>query len=99
MYANIYRTASAIKYTLSQITVNSWKAECKNNNTVFKKAGRANFLCENLIGKVKDITIRTRASGGFMNRKQIFSITRGVVGANYENALEQWNFTFDESMG
>lgn len=75
------------KYNFNQITVNSWKDTCKNNNTVFNKAGRSNLLGENLIKKVKDTAIGTRAAVGVMNRKQILSMVRRVARANDPNAL------------
>ena len=85
-YANIYETASAIKkfstqyekYTFNRTTVNSWKAKSKNKS-VFNKAGRPNILGKNLIKKVKDIAISTRAAGGVINRKQILHIAKGVI--------------------
>ena len=95
-YANIYGTASAIKkfstkyekYTFNQ-TVNSWKAKSKN------KSGRPNILGENLIKKVKDIAIGTRAAGGVINRKQILNIANGVITANDPNALEEYGGTLN----
>ena len=88
-----------MKYTFNQATVNSWKAKCKNNSAVPNKAERLNLLGENLIKKVKDIAISTRASSGVINREQILNITRGVFRANDRNTLEWWNFIFDGLMG
>ena len=101
-YANIYGTASAIKkfstkyekYTFNQTTVNSWKAKSKNKS-VFNKAGRPNILGENLIKKVKDIAIGTRAARGVINRKQILNIAKGVIEANDPNALEEYGGTLN----
>ena len=101
-YANIYGTASAIKkfptkyekYTFNRTTVNSWKAKSKNKS-VFNKAGRPNILNENLIKKVKDITIGTRAAGGVINRKQILNTAKGVIRANDPNALEEYGGTLN----
>ena len=101
-YANIYGTASAIKkfstkyekYTFNRTTVNSWKAKSKEKS-VFNKAGRPNILGENLIKKVKDIAIGTRAAGGIINRKQILNIAKGVIRANDPNALEEYGGTLN----
>lgn len=96
-YANIHGTASAIKrfstkykkYTFNRTTINSWKVISKNK-IVLKKAGRPNIPGENLIKKVKDIAIGTRAAGGVINRKQIINIAKGVVRANDPNALQEY---------
>ena len=101
-YTNIYGTASAIrkfstkyeKYTFNRATVNSWKAKSKNKS-VFNKAGRPNIPGENLIKKVKDIAIGTRAAGGVINRKQILNIAKGVIRANDPNALEEYGGTLN----
>ena len=101
-YANVYGTASAIKkfstkyekYTFNRTIVNSWKAKSKNKS-VFNKAGRPNILGENLIKKVKDIAIGTRAAGGIINRKQILNIAKGVTRANDPNALEEYGGTLN----
>ena len=69
--------------------MNSRKAKSKNNNAVFNKAGRPNLLGENLIKKDKYTAISTRAADGVINRKQILNISREVVRANKENALEE----------
>ena len=66
-----------------------WKAKCKNKS-VFNQAGRLNILGENLIKKVKDIAIGTRAAAGVINRKQILNIAKGVIIANDPNALEEY---------
>ena len=82
------------KYTFNRTTVNSWKAKSKNKS-VFNKAGRPNILGENLIKKVKDIAIGTRAAGGVINRKQILNIAKGVIRANDPNALEEYGGTLN----
>ena len=103
MYANIYRTASAIKrfstkyekYTFNRTTVNSWKAKSKNES-VFNKAGRPNILGESLIKKlIIDRAIGTRTAGGVINRKQILNIAKGVIRANDPNALEEYGGTLN----
>ena len=62
---------------------------------MFKKAGRPNLLNENLIRKVKDIAIGTRAAGGVINRKQIINIAKGVVRANDPNTLKEFGGTIE----
>jgi len=107
MYANDFGTASAIKkftvkydkYIFNRTTVNSWKnkynSTIANKDVVFKKAGRPNLLDNNLIKKVKDIAIGTRAAGGVINRKQIINIAKGVVRANNPNSLKEFGGTLE----
>ena len=86
------------KYNFNQTTVNSGKTKFKDTSTgniSFKKAGRPNLLNDNLIKKVKDIAIGTRAAGGAINRKQIINITKGVVRAKNPNDLKEFDGTLE----
>ena len=94
MYANIFGTA----YNFNRTTVNYWKTKFKDTSTVnvsFKKDGRPNLLNDNLIKKVKDIAIGTRAAGGVINRKQIINIAKGVVRANNPNDFKEFGGTLE----
>ena len=66
--------------------MNFCNAKCYNNNAVFIKAGRPNLLGENLIKKVKDIPIGTRAA--VINKKQILNIARRVSRTNVQTKME-----------
>ena len=103
MYAKVKGTASVFKkcsskytkYNFSRTTVNSWKAKCKVANPTFKNSGRHNFLDKTLLKKVNNIAIATRAAGGVINRKQIFNIAKGAVGANSPDALKEFGGSLD----
>ena len=77
--------------------MNNWKNKCEigGDNFVFKKVGRPNLLDENLIKKVKDITIGTRYTGGVINRRQIVNIAESVVRVNNPDILKEFDGTVE----
>ena len=82
IYVNSFGSDSAIKrfrsnddkYSFNRTKANLLKNEFKNTadkDLIFKKAGRPTLLDDNLIKRVKGISIRTRAAGCVINSKQI----------------------------
>ena len=104
-HALIFGTSSAIKkfsvkypkFTFIRTSVNNWKNKCKTggDNFVFKKVRRPNLLDDNLIKKVKGITIGPRQVGGVINRRQIVNIAKGVVRANNPDILKEFGGTVE----
>ena len=62
---------------------------------MFKKAGRPNLLDSNLIEKVKDTAIGTRADGGVIYRRQILNIVNSVIKVDNSSSLKKFDGTLE----
>ena len=62
---------------------------------MFKKAAGPNLLDSNLIKKLKDIVIGTRAAGGVISRRQILNIAKCVVKADNPSSLQVFSRTLE----
>ena len=99
-YASINGTKSALEhfgkkyphFTFLRTSVNNWKKKIeKSGMTIGKSAsGRPNSLREDLLNKVKDIIVGTRAAGGVISRRMVIAIGNGVVKANDPNILREY---------
>ena len=58
----------------------------KSSQTQFKKKGRLNLLNDNLLKKVRDVTIGTRAAGAVISHRLVIAI--GKVVAKTNNMME-----------
>ena len=80
------------RFTFLRTSVNNWKKKEKNgvNYTLKQGSGRPNLLSDELLGKVKDIIVGTRATGGVISRRMVIAIGNGVVKANDAGRLKKY---------
>ena len=92
---NIIISVKYLKFTFIRTSVNNQKNKCKAgvSNFFIKKVGRSNLLDDNLIKKVRQIAIETRQACGVINRRQIVSITNGIVRTNNPDILREFGGT------
>ena len=90
LYARDFSTASAIekfttkypKYSFVRTRVNTWRKKCNDGDwTVIKRIGRPSLL---------ETSLFPRMTGGVISRRQLISITTGVVGANNPSLLKEY---------
>ena len=67
----------------------------RDGDVVLKKVGRPNVLDDHLIRKVKNIAMGTRQAGGVINRKQILTLLKVLLGeiilAFWKSLVELWS--------
>ena len=105
-YASLHGTKAAMDYftkiyphhTFLRTSVNNWKKKIKDKKIQGKK-GRPNLLDENLLNKVKDVIVGTRAAGGVISRRMVIAIGIGVVKANKPDILKEFGGSVELTEG
>ena len=97
-YALAHSTNDALKHFTEKYphtkfvrtSVNNWKKKEEKGVRRMNKKGRPNLLADDLLSKVKDIIIGTRATGGVISRRMVIAIGNDVVKPNNPDVLKMY---------
>ena len=79
------------KYTFVRTSINNWekKMGSKYRQALFDKKGRPNLLNDNLLKKVKNVIVGTRAAAAVISHCLVIAIGKGVLKTSNPTMLMQ----------